>query len=65
MRPTAVRETIAAARRYHRGPLIVAFEPHRYTRTAYLARDFAHALKDADVVYLAPVYAASEPALPG
>lgn len=63
--PTAVRETIAAARRYHDGPLIVAFQPHRYTRTAYLAKDFAQSLKGADVVYLAPVYAASEPALPG
>ncbi|MBV9270540.1 MAG: UDP-N-acetylmuramate--L-alanine ligase [Candidatus Eremiobacteraeota bacterium] len=63
--PTAVRETIAAARRYHRGPLIVAFQPHRYTRTAYLAKEFAQALSGADIVYLAPVYAASEPALPG
>ncbi|HTX58350.1 MAG TPA: UDP-N-acetylmuramate--L-alanine ligase [Verrucomicrobiae bacterium] len=63
--PTAVRATIAAARQYHRGPLIVAFQPHRYTRTAYLARDFADALRGADRVYLAPVYAASEPAMPG
>ena len=63
--PTAVRATIAAARQYHRGPVIVAFQPHRYTRTAYLARDFADALKGADHVYLAPIYAASEPAIPG
>lgn len=63
--PTAVRETIAAARRYHRGPLIVAFQPHRYSRTAYLAKDFAKALVGADTIYLTPVYAASEPALPG
>lgn len=63
--PTAVRATIAAARQYHRGPLIVAFQPHRYTRTAYLARDFADALRGADRVYLAPIYAASEPAIPG
>jgi UDP-N-acetylmuramate--alanine ligase len=63
--PTAVRATIAAARDYHRGPLIVAFQPHRYTRTAYLARDFAKALRGADRVYLAPVYAASEPVIPG
>ena len=63
--PTAVRATIAAARRYHRGPLVVAFQPHRYTRTAFLARDFADALRGADRVYLAPVYAASEPAIPG
>ncbi|MBV9334064.1 MAG: UDP-N-acetylmuramate--L-alanine ligase [Candidatus Eremiobacteraeota bacterium] len=63
--PTAVRATIAAARQYHRGELIVAFQPHRYTRTAFLAREFAAALHDADRVYLAPIYAASEPAIPG
>jgi UDP-N-acetylmuramate--alanine ligase len=63
--PTAVRATIAAARQYHRGPVVVAFQPHRYSRTAYLARDFADALKGADRVYLAPVYAASEIPIPG
>ncbi len=63
--PTAVRATIAAARQYHRGPVIVAFQPHRYSRTAYLARDFADALRGADHVYLAPVYAASEAPIPG
>jgi UDP-N-acetylmuramate--alanine ligase len=63
--PTAVRATIAAARDYHRGPILVAFQPHRYSRTAYLARDFADALRGADRVYLAPVYAASEPPMPG
>jgi UDP-N-acetylmuramate--alanine ligase len=63
--PTAVRATIAAARLYHRGELVVAFQPHRYTRTAFLASDFADALRGADRVYLAPVYAASEPAIPG
>ena len=63
--PTAVRATIAAARQYHHGPIVVAFQPHRYSRTAYLARDFADALKGADRVYLAPVYAASEAPIPG
>jgi UDP-N-acetylmuramate--alanine ligase len=63
--PTAIRETIATARAYHPGPLVVAFQPHRYSRTAFLARDFAEALRGADRVYLAPVYAASERPLPG
>ncbi len=63
--PTAVRATIAAARQYHRGPVIVAFQPHRYSRTAYLARDFADALRNADYVYLTAVYAASEAPIPG
>ena len=63
--PTAVRATIVAARQYHKGPIIVAFQPHRYTRTAYLASAFAGALSIADAVYLAPVYAASESAIEG
>ena len=63
--PTAVRATIVAARQYHKGPIVVAFQPHRYTRTAYLASAFAGALSIADAVYLAPVYAASESAIEG
>ena len=63
--PTAVRATIAAARQYHRGPIVVAFQPHRYTRTAYLGAAFVDALRGADEVYLAPVYAASEPPIEG
>ena len=63
--PTAVRATIAAARQYHRGPIVVAFQPHRYSRTAYLAKDFSDSLRGADRVYLAPVYAASENPIPG
>lgn len=64
--PTAVAATIAAARHalpQHR--LVVAFQPHRYTRTAYLADDFAQALRDADQVILTDIYAASERPIPG
>jgi UDP-N-acetylmuramate--alanine ligase len=43
----------------------VAFQPHRYTRTAYLGAAFADALQGADSVYLAPIYAASEPPIDG
>jgi UDP-N-acetylmuramate--alanine ligase len=63
--PTAIRETIQTARAYHAGPLVVAFQPHRYSRTAFLARDFADALRGADIIYLTPIYAASERPLPG
>jgi UDP-N-acetylmuramate--alanine ligase len=63
--PTAVAQTIAAARQTTDGPLIVAFQPHRYSRTAYLADDFARALHAADHVYLTPVYAAAETPIPG
>ncbi len=63
--PTAVAETIAAARAVSAGPLIVAFQPHRYTRTAYLATDFARALAGADEIYLTPIYAAAESPIEG
>jgi len=63
--PTAVEQTIAAARAAHDGPIVVAFQPHRYSRTAYLAADFARALAGADRVVLTPVYAASEVPLDG
>lgn len=58
--PTAVRETIAAARAGHVGPVVVVFQPHRYSRTAYHANNFAQAFREADIVYLTPVYAAAE-----
>jgi len=63
--PTAIRATIAAARQYHRGPVVAAFQPHRFSRTAFLATAFADALRGADAVYLAPIYAASEQPIAG
>ncbi len=63
--PTAVAQTIAAARGVSDGPIVVAFQPHRYSRTAYLATDFARALGGADHVYLTPVYAAAEARIEG
>jgi UDP-N-acetylmuramate--alanine ligase len=63
--PTAIAQTIAAARGATGRPVVVAFQPHRYTRTRYLAADFAAALASADAVWLTPVYAASEEPIPG
>jgi UDP-N-acetylmuramate--alanine ligase len=63
--PTAVQETIAAARAYWPGRIVVAFQPHRYSRTAYLIRDFARALANADLVIVSDIYAAGEVPLPG
>jgi UDP-N-acetylmuramate--alanine ligase len=63
--PTAIAQTIAAVRGYTSKPILVAFQPHRYSRTRYLAADFAAALSTADAVLLAPIYAASEAPIPG
>jgi UDP-N-acetylmuramate--alanine ligase len=60
--PTEVAATVAAARLYGRR-LIVAFQPHRYSRTRDLFADFAPALGGADVVVLTDIYAAGEPPL--
>jgi len=64
--PTAIKQTIAAARTLaHERPVIVAFQPHRYTRTQYLAAQFAESLRGADRVILTPIYAASEKPIDG
>jgi UDP-N-acetylmuramate--alanine ligase len=63
--PTAVEATIAAARANFAGPIVAVFQPHRYTRTQYLAAGFARALRGADRVVLTDVYAASEAPIPG
>jgi UDP-N-acetylmuramate--alanine ligase len=62
--PTELAATIAAAR-LHGRRLLVAFQPHRFTRTRDLLRDFAPALAGADELYLTDVYAAGEPPLAG
>jgi UDP-N-acetylmuramate--alanine ligase len=62
--PTAITQTIAAARVTGK-PIIVAFQPHRYSRTRYLAADFAAALANADAVLLTPIYAGSETPIDG
>lgn len=63
--PSEVRATLAAARERNPGRIICAFQPHTYTRTRALCRDFAAALAGADVVYLADIYAAREKSIDG
>jgi UDP-N-acetylmuramate--alanine ligase len=45
--------------------LVVAFQPHRYTRTRDLLDDFAHVLSSVDALLLMDVYAAGEAPIPG
>ena len=64
--PTEVKATLEAARSLFPGRrLVVLFQPHRYTRTSLLYRDFGRAFGSAHKVYVAPVYAAGEKPLPG
>jgi UDP-N-acetylmuramate--alanine ligase len=64
--PTEIAATLAAARTTFPGRrLIVAFQPHLYSRTRDFAREFACALSAADAVYLADIYAAREQPIEG
>ncbi len=63
--PTEIRATLAAARALHQGRIIVAFQPHRYTRTRDLWDDFITAFNDADRVVISEIYAAGEAKIPG
>jgi UDP-N-acetylmuramate--alanine ligase len=64
--PAEIRASLSAIRDIYPGRRLVAiFQPHRYTRTAALYRQFASALGGADIVLLLPVYSAGEEARPG
>jgi UDP-N-acetylmuramate--alanine ligase len=63
--PTEIAAVLAAARAARPARIVVAFQPHRYTRTRDLMREFGLALAGADEVVLTDIYAASEDPLPG
>ena len=59
--PVELKTTLAAARAAFPGRrLVLAFQPHRYTRTRDLFEDFAAVLSEVDVLLLSEVYAAGE-----
>ena len=58
--PTEVRATLEAARTLEPPRLVAAFQPHLYSRTKMLARDFGRALALADLVVVLDVYRARE-----
>ena len=63
--PTEIAAVLAAARATLGRRLVVAFQPHRYTRTHRLMGAFGPALREADEIVLTDIYAASEDAIPG
>jgi UDP-N-acetylmuramate--alanine ligase len=63
--PTEIRAVLDAAGASLGRRLVVAFQPHRYSRTARLMDRFGPALAQADELVLADIYAASEDPIPG
>ena len=63
--PTEIRATLEAARQCGYERVLVLFQPHRYTRTRDLLREFRHCFDLADAVWVLDIYAASETPIPG
>ncbi len=63
--PTEIAATLEAARRAPWKRIWAVFQPHRYSRTAELHREFGAAFAGADLVVVTDVYAAGEAPEPG
>ncbi len=64
--PTEVKSVIATARQVWPGRrLVMAYQPHRYTRTRDLYDDFVRVLSEVDVLVLLEVYSAGEERISG
>jgi UDP-N-acetylmuramate--alanine ligase len=63
--PGEVAAAIETARHGGWRRVVVVFQPHRYTRTASIGRDFADAFVGADEVAITDVYPAGEAPIPG
>jgi UDP-N-acetylmuramate--alanine ligase len=63
--PVEIRSVLSAAREAAEERVIAVVQPHRFTRLRDLMEDFQNAFNDADVVFVAPVYAAGEEPIEG
>ena len=63
--PVEIRAVLAAAREGAQGRVVAVVQPHRFTRLQSLMGEFQTAFNDADIVIVAPVYAAGEPPIEG
>jgi UDP-N-acetylmuramate--alanine ligase len=63
--PAEVLATLAAARRAFDGRVIVAFQPHRYSRTQHLWDDFTRAFNACDRLFVTDIYPAGEAPMVG
>jgi UDP-N-acetylmuramate--alanine ligase len=63
--PVEIRAVLSAAREGVAGRVIAVVQPHRFSRLHDLMADFQTAFNEADLVYVAPVYAAGEQPIEG
>jgi UDP-N-acetylmuramate--alanine ligase len=58
--PTEIKSTLAAAKKMNYNKIICVFQPHTYSRTLALFKEFTEAFDDADLVLALDIYAARE-----
>ena len=63
--PTEVKATLRAAQQTKANRVIGVFQPHRFTRTKFLFKEFGEAFSDADVIVINEIYAAGETPIEG
>ena len=62
--PTEIKTTLRTAKEVWQRRLVVVFQPHRYTRTRDLYKEFMVAFYDADVLLVTDIYPAGESPIP-
>ncbi|MDK2784160.1 MAG: UDP-N-acetylmuramate--alanine ligase [Bacillota bacterium] len=63
--PTEIKATLSAAKLGHFNRIICVFQPHRYTRTKFLHREFGTAFGQADELIITDIYPAGEAPIAG
>jgi UDP-N-acetylmuramate--alanine ligase len=63
--PAEIKATLSAAQSGWGRRTVVIFQPHRYTRTRDLLREFFTAFNQADILFLLEIYPAGEDPIPG
>ncbi|EQA44149.1 UDP-N-acetylmuramate--L-alanine ligase [Leptospira broomii serovar Hurstbridge str. 5399] len=65
--PTEVKAVLSSMAEMsdEKGRTVVLFQPHRFTRTQNLYKEFAESLEFGEIVYLLPIYSAGENPIPG
>ncbi|MCX8110778.1 MAG: UDP-N-acetylmuramate--L-alanine ligase, partial [Syntrophorhabdaceae bacterium] len=63
--PTEIKATLSSIRGMWKGRIIVAFQPHRYSRTKALMDEFITSFNEADILIITEIYPASEEPIEG
>ena len=63
--PTEIKATLEIAKHIVKNKIIVVFQPHRYSRTEYLYKEFIIILKKIDFLFITDIYPAGEKPLKG